>query len=100
MIHENDGGHDATTSAVISLDTTYGVLVHIKAGSGANQQLSVEFSTTSTFTGSGTAFASLSNGSGTANIDYVSEGSNTAPTYNLIIDKLRVDNVTIGSSPE
>jgi hypothetical protein len=83
----------------MSTGTTYHVWVHYVKGSGSNAQSSVGFSTDGTRPTSGNKFTSYSNGTETAdadNVRFMEEGGSNA---RAIIDKVRVDDATIGDNP-
>jgi hypothetical protein len=65
------GTANASTTDVLSNATWYYVLVKYVAGTGANGQASIEFSTTASWTGSGNKYASLTTGSSTLALNNV-----------------------------
>lgn len=88
----------AKTVATWAEGVTYHVWLRYKVGSGANAEVDVWFNTSATHPGAGNNKTGLTNGSKTTNA--------TTPFFNtnfggvdMIFDKLRVDDVAIGSNP-
>lgn len=91
------GTQYATFGANISAATLYYVKMHYKAGSGANSIASCEFSTTGTWTGSGTMFISTSSGAATTSTtdaDWI----NDAGTSHFRCDHVRIYTTDPGST--
>ena len=63
---QHNGVQYATLGANLSAATLYYCKMHYKLGSGANGVSEIEFSTTTTFAGSGALYATKTNGAGTA----------------------------------
>lgn len=93
------GGTVASPVTVLSVDTTYHVWVRFVVGTGANAVATVAFSTTGTRPSSGNEFAQTSNGTATANAGILRLGTITTTTVEMIFDKVRVDDATIGDNP-
>lgn len=82
-------------AGTVTINTTYHIWPRYKAGSGANSEVDVYVSATSTKPGS--PAASINLGTGTANAArFAIEGWSSG---NFIFDKLRADDVVIGSNP-
>lgn len=91
----------ATSSKTVATwaeGVTYHVWLRYKKGVGANAEVDLWFNTSATHPGTGNNKTSLTNGSKTTNA--------TTPYFNtvfsgvdMIYDKVRVDDVAIGSNP-
>jgi hypothetical protein len=93
------GGTIGTTTDAVATGTLYNVWLRYVAGSGANAQVSVEFSTTSTRSGSGNKYASSTNGLGTAGAERIQISSGGARTMDLYYDNFYADDADISSVP-
>lgn len=94
-----DGSNEAKPTDATGLDTSYSVWLHYKKGTGANAVMEVEYATTPTQVGSGSKYASFSNGVGTSNVTGINLGDTSAYTSDLYFDKLRISTTPIGSNP-
>jgi hypothetical protein len=68
---DGDWSHSATTTDALSDNTKYHVWVHYKNGTGANAEISIEFTADATRTpvGSGSKFAGFTNGTPTLDLN-------------------------------
>lgn len=92
------GGTDSPTTDTLSSDTVYHVRAHYIKGSGANAVGQVEFSTTSTFLGSGNKWKESTNG--TATTDAVKFGLGqflSSGTFNFDFDRVLADDAEINT---
>jgi hypothetical protein len=96
------GNQAAIPADAVTTGTTYNVWVHYKKGTGADAEGSIEFATTDTKVGSGNKFASFTGGNSTADVNRVLLQPEyiTAQGADVIWDKVRLDDVAIGSAPQ
>lgn len=94
-----DSSSTASPADSLSLDTTYSVWLYYKSGTGSNGLLECEFATTPTKVGSGTKFASTSNGINTQNFARIRLGNISNFTCDYYFDMIRIKNSVIGSNP-
>lgn len=90
------------TSTTATIGTTYHFLIHyIKDldGGAPSAFYSVEFNTSGTFDGSGSDYSQVTNGSETAQATNFRFLAEEATTVTYVVDKVRADDVAIGSSP-
>lgn len=102
LVAYDDVGASGTAGTVdaMSPDTTYHLMWRYKKGTGSDSVIEVEFSTTPTFTGSGNKFTSKTNGQAVSDAVGIELGNRTAAfTYDLVFDKVIVDDVAIGNNP-
>lgn len=97
MLHSG-GGTANSTPFTASINTRYHVWVRFKKGTGANGEIELWHSTTDTKPGSSTDITT--NGVGTIDAERVIMGNNGASGAAVQFDKIRVDDVVIGSAPE
>lgn len=90
------------TSDAMATGTTYHFLVRYRKdldGGGGSAIYSVEFNTTGTFDGAGNDFTQATTGTDTAQATAVRFSWEGSTTTDYVVDKVRVDDVAIGSSP-
>lgn len=86
----------ANTAGNLSSGTLYYAKMHFLKGTGSNAQGSIEFSTTGTWTGSGSLFASVTNGDSTIDIGKFVALNLVDGDYRL--DHIRVSTTDLGNS--
>lgn len=90
----------SNTTDAMSTATLYHVWVRYVKGTGADAFASVEFSTTGTRSGSGNKFISVNTGPSTTDAQKIRFGpTSTVTASDLVIDRVLVDDATIGNSP-
>lgn len=91
---DNSGANTGYTTDTITGGTGVYIFIHVAKGTGANAVYDVEWSTTSTRTGSGNKFASASNGTYASDTDYLDFFRNNTSwsTATFQIDDVKVSN--------
>lgn len=93
-------GTTESTVTTTADTTTYHVWMHALKGTGANATVEVWFSTTTTKPADASnGHAKITNGSFDANITAMNWCSLFGGTADFIVDKVRIDDVAIGSNP-
>lgn len=91
------GSPSATVTDSIPANTWAHIWGRYVQGTGADGVADVEWSTTTTRTGSGTQFASLSNGDATTTVNRVYIGNNANETHTEYFDQIIVDDAAYPS---
>lgn len=91
--------HSGTTVATMSAGTTYHVWLKYVKGTGANQVTTVWFNTSATLP-TGNNSATNSAGIGTLNARSIYLWQDSGAAAGFIYDKVRADDVEIGSNPD
>lgn len=94
------GGSSVSTVAKGTYGNVYHVWIYAKKGSGANGIATIAFSSDGTKPVSGDNYAESTNGTFTQQLDRFRIGSGLAETEEIIVDKMRVNNVNIPSNPD
>lgn len=94
------GVTSGNTVSTMTAGTTYHVWFRYTKGTGSDGFAEVSFSTDGTKPTSGNNYTSLSNGDDTANAFRYRIGIVPTSTLDYIWDKVRLDDVVIGSNPE
>jgi hypothetical protein len=97
-LHVYNGGSVATTVATLSLATTYYIWVRCKPGSGSNAELTVAFATTLSEPAVGDYFASVSDGTSTAQanrLELILEDDGTVRFDEILVDDTAVGNESL-----
>lgn len=87
------------TTSTMSAANTYHIWVHYIDGTGANGFLSVGFSTDGTKPTAGNAYQELTTGTHTADCDNIRVLSDATMARQIILDRILVDDASIGNSP-
>jgi hypothetical protein len=90
----------AQTTDGFAANTTYDVWLHYRKGTGSNGIVDIGFSTNGTKPTSGTRFAQSTTYTGVNNAGRLFLGTSAHTNFDVIIDKIRVDNSEIGSNPQ
>lgn len=93
------GGTENTTFGAMSAGTTYHIWCRYTKGSGSNAFGSVAFSTDGVRPTSGNQYRETTNGTATSDANNVRFGVTSSGTFDLIYDKVRVSDSTIGDNP-
>lgn len=93
------GGTENTTVGAMSAGTTYHIWCRYTKGTGSNAFGSVAFSTDGVRPTSGNQYRETTNGTATSDSNNVRFGVTSSGTFDLIYDKVRVSDSTIGDNP-
>lgn len=92
-------GSATPTTSVMSVNTTYHVWMHFKAGTGANGIQYVAFSTNGIRPTIGNNVSETTTTAETNTVDRMRFWAEGGTTWSYIVDKLRINNVEIGDNP-